>query len=82
MFLKFYNCLLRTIMHFATARAVPPIRVDVDTVAVGPHRAPGLVVVGVVQRAPIVHNPVEDEGEDAALAALCSRFGDTLCVYE
>ena len=67
-------------MHFATARAVPPIRVDVDTVAVGPHRAPGLAVVGVVQRATVVHNPVEDEGEDAFLVALCSRFGDTLCI--
>ena len=59
-------------MHFATARTVPPICVDMDAVAVGPHRAPGLVVAGVVQRAPIVHIPVEDEGEDAALAALCS----------
>ena len=67
-------------MHFATARAVPPIRVDMDAVAVSPHRAPGPAVVGVVQRAPVVHNPVEDKGEDAALSALCSRFGDTLCI--
>ena len=51
-----------------------------DAIAVGPHRAPGLAVVGVVQRAPVVHETIEDEGEDAALAALCSRFGDTLCV--
>ena len=64
-------------MHFATARTVPPIRVDVDAVCVGSHRAPGLVVAGVVQRAPVVHDPVEDEGEDASLATLCSRFSDT-----
>ena len=69
-------------MHFTTAWAVAPIRVDVDAVTVGSHRAPGLVVTGVVQRAPVVHDPVEDEGEDAALATLCSRFGDTLCVKE
>ena len=59
-------------MHSATAWAVPPIRVDVDAVAVSPNRAPGLVVTGVVQRAPVVHGPIEDEGEDAALATLCS----------
>ena len=64
-------------MHFATARTVPPICVDMDAVAVGSHRTPGLVVGGIVQCAPVVHNPVEDEGEDAALAALCSRFGNT-----
>ena len=69
-------------MHFATARTVPPVCVDVDAVAVSSHRAPGLVVAGIVKRAPVVHDPIEDEGEDAALAALCSRFGDTLCVYE
>ena len=67
-------------MHFATARTVPPIRVDVDAVGVSSHRAPGLVVAGVVQRAPVVHDPIEDEGEDAFLVALCSRFGDTLCI--
>ena len=67
-------------MHFAAARAVPPIRVDVDAIAVGSHRAPGLVVAGIVQRAPIVHDPIENEGEDAAMATLCSRFGNTLCI--
>ena len=63
-----------TVIHSATARTVPPLGIDVHTVAVSPHGAPGLAVTGIVQCAAVVRHAAVDEGEAAGEARERSRF--------